>query len=171
MRNIVDCQQPDVYMGTAALKTNLYCIVVCWTLALQLVLWCSCALQLGDFGIRFVAVCCNLPRPVRSCLRQHLEQDSVHSLIRSVAMAAGCIGNRWVLARRKTPQHSLRLPRLRAHRHLIRLPALTACQRCCPHALGRSMLHRSLKGAGGALPTIHRRISSGQMLLYRTWRL
>ena len=61
--DIVDCQQPDVYMGTAALKDEI--VLHCGVLGLWLCsLWCSCVSQRRDICVFLVALCCNLPNSI-----------------------------------------------------------------------------------------------------------
>ena len=146
-----------------------------WCVGLWLCsLWCSCVSQFRDICVFLVAFCCTLPNFVRSCLRQHLEQNSFHNLEKKSEAW------QWLLAVLVVDwffgeEEHLGIPRdslAYGHTNMWSdcLP-LTDGERCFTRATGCSILHRSLKGAGGGLPTIHRRISSGQMLLYRTWRL
>lgn len=71
----VDCQQPDVYMGTAALKDEL--ILHRGVLDFGYAA-CGAAVcrNFGNICVFFGAFCCTLPKVVRSCLRQHLEQTA-----------------------------------------------------------------------------------------------
>jgi hypothetical protein len=85
--------------------------------------------------------------------------------VKSMETTADCIGSRAALARKRTTLRSLRLLDLRCNAYMLALPAHNLL---CMHQVDKQQAEDALKGAGGALPTIHRRISSGQMLLYRT---